>query len=383
MSDRYVNKMKYIVYLAWKDLQRRLFASTVAIAQLFIVGMLIIWISVSVPGVYRSLDSFFNEDTDHDEMVFVDAGINRMASTDSDAFKTIESLCDVENSGCSVIGLNQDWLLIVGAIERSGQLRLEEQVDINFDQPFILLGSQVGVSVEKTMPWPDTAIRSTGAGLHPKQSNQEVIMAGRLGNGAYFINSSGKYLLSSRKILCMSFKQFCEYNGNLSLFFTGFQLHDQSPTKIADLTNLMLSDKSVSWFRPISIKDHRQKQLFNAWGGIYFIVFVIVFYTLILSGMVIYLIQMIEGNQREYAIHRICGASLRNIKLRILFFICFIVSVPAFFLILSLFTMSGDGFEVHALLYLLTITFITILLVYIYPARQIASQDIAGFTRPD
>lgn len=376
--------MKYAFSMAWRDMRRRLFASAIMMAQLFVIGLLLIWLAASVSSVWRSLISFYREEIGRKEIVFVDASINQNTAVFNDGLKRIEELCDRLQSSCSVFDIDNDWTLIIGKPELAGQIHLEKLFEADQNKPFILIGSDMTLPTKNSMPWPNSAIRASSVGLSSPSSEMDITVAGRIEHGSYYMNKSGNHSLDRRKILCISFRQYCDLGGNLDLFMNSLQIHALSASQIADLTNLMLKEQNIKWFRPLSINEFRKKELSSVWGSMYFILFVVIFYILMVSGMTFYFLQLIQTNHREYAIHRICGASLGDIKRRMLFFIMYIVLPPSFFLTLSVSLMISSGVpDAPSPLYILTLATLTVASVYYLPALQMERQDIAGFARPD
>lgn len=372
--------MKNALSMAWKDMGRRLFASSIMMIQLFIIGILLIWLAASVSNIWHSLISFYKEEIEQKDIVFVDANISHNTFIFNTGLKKIEEFCDQTKAGCSVFDLNQDWTLIVGAPELAGQIKWDKLYETELSTPYILLGSEMSIPTKNSVPWPDLA----SVGLCPPSPGMGITVAGKIEQGSYYMDKSGNHALNKRMILCMSFRQYCDFGGNLNLLISSLQLHGLNASQIADLTNLLLKEQNVRWFRPLSIHELRKNELSTVSGSMYFVLFVVIFYILMISGISLYFLQLVQTNQREYAIHRICGASLSEIKCRMLFFIMYIVFPPTFLLTLFVSILKANGnSQAPSPLYILVLASLTIAIVYILPAQQMARQDIAGFARPD
>ncbi len=376
--------MKSALLLAWSDMKRRLIASAMMMIQFYIIGMLLIWITASVPYLLQSGYSSYQEELYQDTVVFIDANVDRTAALSQNAIRMISEICDDQKTGYAVFDVDSNWTLIVGDPFVAGQIKVENQADIVQNSPYILVGCRIDASNSISLPRPEIVDQTIDAGLISAQPDSNLIVSGKMNQGSYYIDESGYHSLDDRIVLCMSYEMYNSLSGHHDIFLNGLQLNSLNNAQVSVLTNTFLREQGINWFRPLQINEYQKNKQSEVWSSLYFIFFVAIFLILIISGMTLYFIQLIKTNHREYAIHRICGASLNDVKRRMLFLIVYILSPPTVFLTLFVFMLhSGGDPQAPPLLYVPVFAVLTVVAVYALPARQIERQDIAGFIRLD
>ncbi|MEA4889058.1 MAG: hypothetical protein VB070_06315 [Clostridiaceae bacterium] len=363
-------------------MRRRLFASSIFMVQLYILGLLFIWTAASVPAVWQSIVFFYKEVKEQEDVVFIDALISKDPLASDKGIKKILEICDINKASCSVFDLDQNWSLIIGSPQLAGQIRCNGN-DEQSQMPYLLVGSDITFP-DNSLVFPEAAIRTSGIGLDLFNLKMDINFKGQMKHGSYYRSRNGIHTLDKRILICMTFQQYFDYGGDMDYYFSALQLHDLPASQIADLTNIMLKEKYVIGFHPLRFQDLRNKELSGVMGSLYFITFVLIYYLLMMSVMSLYIFKLVQKNYREYAIHRMCGASLQNIKSRMLYFIILIITPPTLFLTVFAVLLNLNGNTQSPPAFLIpVIAIFTITLIYIYPAKQLEHHDIAGFTRPD
>lgn len=116
--------------------------------------------------------------------------------------------------------------------------------------------------------------------------------------------------------------------------------------------------------------------------GFLFLLFFLNTLVLVGVGMVANLLLLIERNFREYAVHRLYGATLSDLYLRTIFYVSIIV-IPVFTLLGFAISMLFPAMAKKVLCEVLFIGILLIGLAVVYPLRKIKKQSIAFHLRRD
>lgn len=190
-------------------------------------------------------------------------------------------------------------------------------VSSSTEQPILLIGAEV----DEMRPGDVLAIG--------ENANTSIAIDGRLGKGYSYMQGTYSVNLDQYVVLLATFKQFeALYPYNVADVITGYHMIDADETQILSWISQMSSNSSCET-RSYSLSESALSQYEET---SFFLQFYIGVYgsalLLILVGLGISLHQMVDQNMKEYSIHRLYGAPLSHILLRIILYVALIAAIP-------------------------------------------------------
>lgn len=238
-------------------------------------------------------------------------------------------------------------------------------------EPKLLIGSKIkGLEI------------GTRLSLGQIESNA-LMIAGRLKAGASFYEGLGKVTLDQSTVLLCDFAQFSEFLpwDAATMPITQVYLLQPSQEELNDLIRITQSGTGTE-LRPYNLgsalRDSAQST--RHWVA-YYLSFYLCLLLMISLGMVSNLYQLIDSNMREYAIHRLLGASMSDLGLRTFVYVAILVLPPFLFFPLYLSRVVFPGMV--RLDWIVIFSLAALLVFFALPMLRLRQQDASTFLRKD
>ena len=266
---------------------------------------------------------------------------------------------------------NEIWPLYVGLGRFAEVFELLPAGQTASSQPMLLIGSGI------------TAL-DTGMDVNLGQGSSAALrIAGRLKPGANFYEGLSKVPLDQAFLLLCSYEQF---TGLLpwdaaSIPLNRIILLAPSHEEIDALISMASTGMGVE-MRPYglgpALRDSAQSV--RHWVS-YYLSFFLCLLMMISLGMVISLYRLIDSNMREYAIHRLSGATMGDLGLRTLVYVACLILPP--FLLFPLYLSQTIYLGMLSTGWIAGIALAAFILFYSLPMLRLRRQDAAAFFRRD
>lgn len=213
------------------------------------------------------------------------------------------------------------------------------------DQPLLVgigaFGSAFGMGLAQDLSLGDGPIALLGAGVDEwkpgeavsvgQTSLSSVVIRERLPEGSLYLQGTDSVVLDKYVVLLVTFEQFEElYPYNVADVMVGYHMIGASNDQILAWISQMSAQPDFE-MRPYSLSDKAMSSYTETSSYLRFYLGVYGCSLLfIVIGLGIFLNRMIDRNMREYAIHRLYGATLFQILARIMIYVAAITAIPLF-----------------------------------------------------
>lgn len=242
--------------------------------------------------------------------------------------------------------------------------------DAQEKRPVVLIGSSVT----------DLAV---GDELNLGQSGEESLrILKRLPKGSSYLWGTSAVNLDHSVLLMTSYDHFAQlYPWNTADVMSNLYLVDPSPDDIKTFLTA-IGQSAPPELRPFSLSDTAAQQYGSTMFYIYFYLILYGCEAILISlGIVLSLHQLVDRNMQEYAIHRLYGATLRNIAARTLLYVCAITIFP--FLLYPLYIHATHFMNAIPAPYIVGIAIFVTLLFSVFPIVRLQKYDSMFFLRRD
>jgi hypothetical protein len=205
-----------------------------------------------------------------------------------------------------------------------------------------------------------------------------------LPRGASYVDSNGTHYLDDSIVILTTWKSWKDYNeldyieqiiGNIKLV----DINEESAAEFAQGISMANQKYDIV---PININDIKENKKDTAKGQSVFLLFFISMIIMICVGVTSSLMQLVDNNLKEYAIHRLYGAELKDIYIRIIIYSTIIIAIPFLPVCFILRSYPPEMLSFIPIIFI-SIFVLMIITVTVYPILRLKHQDITAFLRRD
>ena len=202
-------------------------------------------------------------------------------------------------------------------------INFEAVIDGEYNKPIAVLGSNRSESIG------DNFKCEMSGTLY--SSTLEVVNV--LPKDSKILLRSGVVKLDDKKLCVFNMEDFSSLNAEVK-FWENIRLADNlNDEEIIKLSNYLSANNYCQFFFPIDQKSLISEYSSSFLGAFVAYLFMFIFLMIILAGIGLFIRELISKSLREYAVHKIIGASLKDIRMRLGLFIILIMTLPFIFMI--------------------------------------------------
>lgn len=161
---------------------------------------------------------------------------------------------------------------------------------------------------------------------------------GSIPNSTHIISKAGPIDLGGKKLLILNTQDLNKYVQNPYLFWDNLRVADDlDSNEVLDLCRNLVENELCNYAYPIKASEVFQKVVSSNLGHSLSLIFIVVYLIIIFFGLNVFLRELINNSMRTFAVHQIVGSSVKDLRIRLLLFITFIMLPPM--IIISIFVL--------------------------------------------
>lgn len=161
---------------------------------------------------------------------------------------------------------------------------------------------------------------------------------GSIPKSTHIISKAGPIDLSDKNLLLLDTKDFQRYVQNPYLFWDNLRVADDlDNNEVLDLCRDLVEGELCDYAYPIKASEVFQNVVSSNLGNSSSLIFILVYLIIIFFGLNVFLRELINNSMRTFAVHQIVGSSVKDLRIRLLLFITFIMLPPM--IIISIFVL--------------------------------------------
>ena len=152
---------------------------------------------------------------------------------------------------------------------------------------------------------------------------------GSIPNSTHIISKAGPIDLGGKKLLILNTQDLNKYVQNPYLFWDNLRVADDlDSNEVLDLCRDLVENELCNYAYPIKASEVFQNVVSSNLGASLGLIFISVYLIIIFFGLNVFLREVINNSMRTYAVHQIVGSSIKDLRIRLLLFIAFIMLPP-------------------------------------------------------
>lgn len=215
-------------------------------------------------------------------------------------------------------------------------------------------------------------------------SLDDLTINGTLKKGAYYVDNNGIYNLDNSIVILSTWEQWkkineLDYDENI---VTNIKFIDTEKAYVEKFAQDVSVINKKYDLVPMSIHDILEQKKETSNGQSVFFIFFLSIVIMICIGIYSNLMQLIDLNLREYSIHRLYGAKMKDIYIRV---IIYIATIIIFTFIPMIFILKAYPFEMITYVPKLICGIFALITasIVIYPILTLSKHSIPTFLRRD
>lgn len=215
-------------------------------------------------------------------------------------------------------------------------------------------------------------------------SSNSFKITGELPNGSSYVDSSGIHYLNDSIVILATWDVWSGYNklDYIEQIIENIKLIDVNEKDVEEFSQRISKENGKYEILPRDINVINENKKDTREGQRIFLIFFIGITVMISVGIISSLLQLIDNNIKEYSIHRLYGAEIKDIYIRIVIYSIIIILLP---LIFTAIILRNFPFEMVSFIPKIFISIFTAMsiVVTVYPMLKVKDNDMTIFLRSD
>ena len=193
------------------------------------------------------------------------------------------------------------------------------KLDETYTEPVLLLGHKYDSDLDTNFQYES---KNSGLTINAKT-------VGSIPESTVILSKKGAINLDNKKLLIINTKDFMIYLQDPFLYWDNIRTADNlNEEMLINLCNDLVRNNICKYAFPLDGSEIIRKIEFNTIGETIGNLFITVYTTVVFLGLNIFLRAVINNSLRTYAVHQIVGASIKDLRVRLLLFLLAIMILP-------------------------------------------------------